>query len=147
MKKLLIPIFLVMVSMANAQLKTRAAFDYFSTGNRLIMSQSSRTPSGVESTESIINIMEYGSFRVRTGADYTIKRFTAYFDQSVYMKLSKTSFSPLQAEWYVGVKYNITSKINLQVEHLCIHPVSPRLLGQGVRLYGGYNMISINYGY
>jgi hypothetical protein len=98
---------------------------------------------------SINHEHHYGDFRVRVGGEYKHKKFSAYFDQHVYMdKAAGFTFQPLQAEWYVGASYNIKSKLTVKLEHVCIHPVvSSGTYQYQSRMYGGYNMFSLSYGY
>jgi hypothetical protein len=90
----------------------------------------------------------YGQFLTRTGLDFNFGPFTLYFDTNIYMNKStnSASFAPNLAEFYSGLKIDITNKIALKVEHLCIH--SLRSWGNDApNLYGGYNKISLSYGY
>lgn len=148
MKKLFILAFaFTLGASAQAQFKPRAAFDFFPGGYNTKTIQPVAPSTGMDQS---VAVMSYGTFRVRIGADYRFKRFSAYFDQHVYMvKDQSFTFRPLQVDWYAGFKYRIGTNIHIQVEHLCIHPVASdrqNLIFQP-RVLGGYNMLSINYGY
>lgn len=144
MKRLFISLAVIAGMSAQAQFKPKAAFDYFPSGyvQKVIMPLSSTT--GINQIESVI---DYGNFRVRIGAEYQVKKWTAYFDQNIYMeKSSGVSFQPLQAEWFVGVKYEIVKGLVAKYEHLCIHPIQTDNIII-TTVYGGYDMVSISYGY
>ena len=136
MKKLLIFISCLAIPyLAYAQFKPRAAFDYFPNGYNTQLNSNTWTI-----------IVPKGRFRIRTGADYSVKGVAGYFDQTVYMNEGRGgTFAPLQAEWYVGIKYTIRG-ITVRAEHLCIHPIGTSGFNE-VKQYGGYNMVSIGYGY
>ena len=127
-----------------SQLKYRGAFDYFIGGYNTSIKQ----PSQYNDFDYNAS-MNYGNYRIRVGADYKIKKISLFFDQFVYMsKPSGVSFKPVQAEWYAGIRYNITKEIRVEFEHLCIHSVQSNIgYDPQAKQYGGYNMISINYGY
>ena len=102
MKILFISLAVIAGLSAQAQFKPKAAFDYFPSGHleKVVMPVSAST--GMNGIESVV---DYGNFRVRIGAEYQVKKWTAYFDQNIYMeKSSGISFQPLQAEWFAGVK-------------------------------------------
>ncbi|MBV5348867.1 hypothetical protein JZU61_04325 [bacterium] len=146
MKAIALSVLLLLCASAFGQFKPRAAFDYFPGTYHVRFVQSLPASTGLDEWATTKN---YGSFRVRMGADYTYKRLTAYFDQYVYMDKSEgISFQPLQAEWYAGMKFRISDGLHLRFEHLCIHPIlsSGSYITQ-IRMYGGYNMVSISYGY
>lgn len=128
------------------QLKPKFSFDYF-MGNYDIKIV---TPILIdENLQEYSAKMDYGNFRVRIGADYEFKHFSVYFDQSIFMNKSKNiTFQPLQAEWYAGAKIKIYKKIYFQYEHMCVHPIiSNNTFEKQSKIYGGYNMLSISYGY
>ena len=142
-------VFVALVGLPSfGQLKPRAALDYYFGGYN---TKAVITPPAYYGKKEAYIVMRYGSYRLRIGADYAIKKFPALaltFDQHVYMnRLRGLSFQPKQAEWYVGAKLTV-KKITFKFEHLCIHAVT----GDGsyelqTRLYGGYNMLSVSYGY
>lgn len=138
MKKIIV--FLLLVSaQLSAQFTPKASFDYFVGGYGI------RTTDKLTARSSTVS---YGNFRIRVGAEYAIKKLSAYFDQNVYAnKGADISFSPIQAEWFVGVKFSLTKKINFKYEHLCTHPILSDWNPIENRLYGGYDMISVSYGY
>lgn len=146
MKAITVVIVLLLCLPAFGQFKPRGAFDYFVGSHSIMLEQSMPAYTGLTEWETA---MTYGTMRVRIGADYTIKRFTAFFDQEVYMNKSQNiSFQPLQAVWYAGAKFRIVENVHLKFEHQCIHPVvSNDSYDKQVRMYGGYNMFSISYGY
>jgi hypothetical protein len=128
---------------ANAQFKPRIAFDYFTNGynERMVIP----VPTSTGMSEFTIDNAK-GNFRIRTGADYSFRGMTAYYDQAIYMNKSRgVTFDPLQAEWYAGVKYTRWG-LTMKAEHLCIHPIGTYGVERIAR-YGGYNMISVGYGY
>lgn len=88
----------------------------------------------------------HGDFRTRLGGEFIYKKASVYFDQHIYMKYSDKSFDPTEAYWYVGAKYS-TKYIKIQFEHLCIHPINTYSSQYRTKYYGGYNTISISYGY
>lgn len=136
MKTTIIVLLLILSISVSAQLNPKIAFDYFPKNYGIKVT----TPSA-----EIINY--YGLFRVRLGADYTIKKFTVFFNQNVYMnKYSGITFRPLQAEWFAGLSYSITAKVKVTYEHLCIHPILTDGKSQ-TKIFGGYDVISISYGY
>ena len=147
MKTLLITALILFMSCkAFSQFTPKASFDYFATGYN--------TKTAVQADPSVSNertemIMRYGSFRVRIGGEYAIKKLSVHFEQHVYMNKAKNvTFAPTQAEWYAGVKYKFTDKIMVKYEHMCTHPVgSDGSQATQTSLYGGYNMISVSYGY
>ncbi len=144
MKRLFISLAVIAGMSAQAQFKPKAAFDYFPSGYREKVSMPVSVCTGMNEIESVV---DYGNFRVRIGAEYQVKKWTAYFDQNIYMiKSSGISFQPLQAEWFAGVKYEIVKGLVAKYEHLCIHPIQTNG-GIKTGAYGGYNMISIGYGY
>lgn len=134
-------------SEAKAQFKPRASIDYFLNAYNVKVSEQINIPGYGPFENSII--ATYGSFRVRVGGEYRFKRFSAYFDQNVYMnKAQNISFQPLQAEWYTGVKFHIAKELSLKAEHMCMHPILSDVSVKATpRVYGGYNMISLSYGY
>jgi hypothetical protein len=146
MKSVILSAVMLFALSTSAQLKPRAAFDYFPRPYTVKVVTPLPATMGITEWESLVS---YGSFRVRVGADYTYWRLSAYFDQHVYMnKARDITFQPLQAEWYAGIKFHITGNVLLKFEHLCIHPVvSDRSYHVQTRVYGGYNMFSISYGY
>jgi hypothetical protein len=142
MKTIIITLFLILSISASAQLNPKIAFDYFPYKSEIRMANF-YAQSGNAAYISHYN----GMFRVRVGADYSIKKFTIYFDQKVYMnKASGVSFRPLQAEWFAGLSYSITAKVKVTYEHLCIHPILTDGKDQ-TKIFGGYDVISISYGY
>lgn len=144
MKRLFISLAVIAGMSAQAQFKPKAAFDYFPTGYRQKVVMPLPASTGMNEIESIV---DFGNFRVRIGAEYQIKKVSVYFDQSIYMnKAQNVAFVPLQAEWYAGMKYEIVKGVSLKYEHLCIHPIQTNG-GIKTGAYGGYNMISIGYGY
>ncbi len=117
------------------KLKPKFALDYFTT-NSVVFS----------STKDAFQYT-YPNYRVRMGCDLTYKKFTLYFDQHIYMKsVAITKFDPYQAYWYVGCNYKVSKNIKISYEHLCIHPITYFSIPRD-NLFGGYNMISISYGY
>ena len=142
-KLLLIILSLAFPLSMQAQFKPRAAFDYFPNGYNTQLSLPVPATSGLD----LWNItVPKGHFRVRTGADYSVRGVTGYFDQTVYMNEGRGgTFLPLQAVWYVGVKYTRWG-LTVKAEHLCIHPIGASGM-DGIKQYGGYNMVSIGYGY
>lgn len=136
MKTTIIVLLLILSISVSAQLNPKIAFDYFP--NNYVVKIAAATSGATN---------YYGMFRVRVGADYSIKKLTVYFDQKVYMnKASGISFRPMQAEWYVGLRYSVTDKIKIGYEHLCIHPIEAYAVYHS-KVYGGYDVISISYGY
>lgn len=148
MKKiLLILLSLFSTNLSSAQFKPRASIDYFLEGYNMKVYENIQIP-GIGVFENSV-ISRYGRFRVRIGGEYRIKRLGLYFDQNVYMiKANSIFYRPLQAEWYTGAKFYITNDISIKAEHLCMHPIMSDVLSKNnSRVYGGYNMISISYGY
>lgn len=136
MKKLIILLLLVEATAA-AQIKVnpRIAVDVFTTPYQMKLQNSN--------TNYIVN---YGTFRARVGAEVTYKSFAAGFSQNVYMEKGRNAFRPLQAEWFVNVSFKLTDKIKVSIEHLCVHPVRSDGI-ERIEMFGGYNMISVSYGY
>jgi hypothetical protein len=50
----------------------------------------------------------------------------------------------MQAEWYVGLSYNINAYIKIKAEHLCVHPIKSSGKEETMMM-GGYDMLSISY--
>lgn len=144
MKKNIIFLALFSAIAAQAQFKPKAAVDYFNKGYRQKVIMPLPTSTGQKNIESIVN---YGEFRLRMGAEYKYKDFSAYLDQNIYMdKASGVTFTPLQAEWFAGLKVEIKKGLFLKYEHYCIHPIET----DGnikTNVYGGYDLISLSYGY
>lgn len=145
MKKLILIAFVLSGSIAFGQFTPRASLDYFPrfyTRTVFPVSAATRVTEGEA-------LMDYGNFRVRLGATYTYKIASVYFDQHVYMtKGRNVAFKPIQAEWYAGMKVKIYKGLTVGYEHACIHPVLCDGSYQSrTKVYGGYNMFSISYGY
>lgn len=144
MKRLvLLALSLAFLYPTNAQFKPRIAFDYFTNGynERIVIP----VPPSTGMNEFAIDDAK-GNFRIRTGADYSFLGITAYYDQAIYMNKARGAmFSPLQAEWYAGAKYTLWG-LTVKAEHLCIHPIGTFGV-ERMKRYGGYNMISVGYGY
>lgn len=96
-------------------------------------------------TNESFNVYQ-GNFRTRIGADLSYKNATLYFDQHLYMQRLGIQFDPTEAYWFAGAKYRI-NKFEIKAEHLCIHPVNTYSNRWRAKYYGGYNMISVSYGY
>lgn len=146
MKNTLLILFLLTTLTASAQrFYPKGSLDYFVGGNELAITQTVIDQTGTTIFEFPFS---YGYFRARIGAEFKYRGFSAYFDQKIYMNKSvNISFRPLQAEWYAGISYTIFSKIKLTYEHLCIHPINSGSYAQPIKLYGGYDMFSISFGY
>jgi hypothetical protein len=138
MKKLIILLLLVEATAA-AQIKVnpRIALDVFTTPYLL----------KVQGADLNYNIVDYGTFRARIGAEASYRRFAIGFTQHVYMRhWNSFTFRPMQAEWFVNASFRLTDKLKLSVEHLCVHPVRTDGV-RNVEVFGGYNMVSVSYGY
>lgn len=90
--------------------------------------------------------IDHGNCRARIGAEFSYKQASVYFDQHVYMKNSGLSFDPTQAYWWVGASY-FWRQIKIKYEHECIHPINTYSGQYRSKYYGGYDMVSISYGY
>lgn len=140
MKKFFFTALLLLPTVAFSQLKPRIAFDYFPGGYN---TQLYISDLGVD--------VPRGDFCIRTGAEYSILNMARvpmmfYFDQSVYMNKGRgANFNPIQAEWAVGIKYKYKG-LTFRFEHLCIHPIGNSGI-EAVKIYGGYDMISVGWGY
>lgn len=55
--------------------------------------------------------------------------------------------SPYLAKFYIRAFYQVNTKIKIQVEHLCIHPILSENKWETFRLRGGHTEISISYGF
>ena len=56
-----------------------------------------------------------------------------------------SNFTPIVIDYFVGVKYPIMKNLMINYEHLCRHPIADT---QSLsRQYGGYDMLSVSYGY
>jgi hypothetical protein len=144
MKKVLF-LLLLISNIVSAQFKPKIAVDYFIGGfsEKTII----QVVDGSMKHDNSIFIRN-GEMRIRTGADYKYKGLTAYFDQHIYMDKSKgIVFQPLSARWFVGLKYKVTKDITFNYEHLCIHPIQTDNNDTRSKIYGGYDMISVSYGY
>jgi len=128
------------------QLKPRFAVDYFINGYDTKFVKTIIIDDADQEFSTKIN---NGNFRIRIGANYDFKHFNLYFDQNIYMNKAKNiSFQPLQAEWFTGINIKVYKKIRVSYEHLCIHPIiSNNTFNSQHKIYGGYNMFSISYGY
>lgn len=139
MKKFFFIALLLLPTVAFSQLKPRIAFDYFPGGYNTQLNIPVALSCGAQ--EWNVDVPR-GNFRIRIGADYSI----FYFDQSIYMnKGIGASFNPIQAEWAVGIKYKYKG-LTFRFEHLCIHPIGNSGI-EAVKIYGGYDMISVGWGY
>lgn len=131
-------IFLLLASSAFAQkIQPKIAVDYFQRKYHLTFEN--------PNTNDVFSVY-HGDFRTRLGAELTYKKASIYFDQHLYMNKSGLSFDPTQAYWYVGATYK-WKFLNFKAEHLCIHPISTYSNQWRTKYYGGYNMISVSYGY
>ena len=134
----LVILVLLMLSLtANAQLKPKVAVSYNVTNQIRI-----ENPIGDTMTYYM------PKFNFRTGLEYVYKNVSVYYDMQFWCRYEKdhTSFSPEQGVFEVGIKYAITDKIKVTVNHVCYHP----LLTSGDRhsgIYGGHKGITISYGY
>jgi len=90
--------------------------------------------------------VDQGDVRTRLGLEASYKKFSVYFDQHLYMDYAGGQFDPNTAYWYAGAKYK-WKFLDFKFEHLCIHPINTYSMQYRPRYYGGYNMISISYGY
>lgn len=139
-------LFLASAHVAVAQLTPRAAFDYFAGGYDVKVVEN-RYYLGTQYENQII--IPHGEFRARVGADYRFKNVSVFFDQHIYMlKAQNITFQPLQATWFAGIEYHFTNEIKLKYEHMCTHSViTDGSANTQIKMYGGYNMFSISYGY
>ena len=90
--------------------------------------------------------VDMGDIRTKLGGEFTYKKASVYFDQHLYMDYAGAQFDPVQAYWFVGATYTYKS-IKFKYEHECIHPINTYSNQWRTRFYGGYDMISISYGY
>lgn len=136
--KLLIVILLLITSVVYGQkVQPKIAVDFFPREYHLTFQN--------PMNNSVFSV-DHGDFRTRLGAEFTYKKASAYFDQHIYMDYAGGAFDPTQAYWYVGVTYK-WKFFNFKAEHLCVHPISTYSNQWRTKYYGGYNMISVSYGY
>ena len=122
-------------SHVNAQItvKPKAALDYYTNGYALKVDES---------------VNRLGHFRARMGIDFNWKKFTIYADNHVFMNwsnLNKINFTPTLNNFFIGAEFKV-NKIKIRYEHLCTHPIKSDDI-QALKIYGGYDMFSISYGY
>lgn len=98
-------------------------------------------------TQNSLN--DYGKFKSTLGVDIKYNDFTLYFTNYLYVDINtkRKSFSPNLFEFYSGIKYQLLSNVSINYQHLCIHPVSVDGKEFSAKLYGGYNLIEITFGY
>ena len=90
---------------------------------------------------------DFGDYRAKTAIEFRYKRFSAEFDNHVYMYKGRDyMFQPTRIDFHVDVRYNITNKISFGVGHLCMHPI--QTAGAYMQEFsGGYSIVGISYGY
>ena len=88
------------------------------------------------------------NFKFRTGLEMKYKKVSAYYDSSFLCEYKGTSFAPKQAIFEIGASYEVIKNIKVGASHCCLHPLhsdSDHAYNGGV--FGGYNQITISYGY
>ena len=91
---------------------------------------------------------EFGNFRAKSGIDFIYGKVSLEFDTHFYMtRISgERSFAPTRADFFATLSYNITDKVRVYAENLCMHPVvTTGLLNKSFN--GGYTSFGISYGY
>ena len=132
----LVILVLLMLSLtANAQLKPKVAVSYNITNQIRI-----ENPIGDTMTYYM------PKFNFRTGLEYVYKNVSVYYDMQFWCLFSKDSFLPEQGSFEVGIKYNVTDKIKITINHTCLHPLQTEHHLQN-KLFGGHQGITISYGY
>lgn len=136
MKKIIILILAILPTFGHAQLQPKVAISY---GYYNVSFHVNNT--------NFLTTYQLPNFMFRSGLEYKIKKISLYYDQMVWCKaeLQRHSFSPQQAIFEVGVKYNITKRICISYAHTCIHPVITD--DRAGHLYGGKDEITLSYGY
>jgi len=120
---------------ANAQFKPKAAISYNITDQ-------------IRIANPIGDAMTYylPKFNFRSGLEYTFKNVSIYYDMQFWCLFAKDSFLPEQSSFEVGIKYAITDKIKITINHVCYHPLrTEHHLQNGI--YGGHQGITLSYGY
>lgn len=125
------------LSVSAQRIQPKIAVDYFTNKYDLKFDN--------PNTNDVFTVQQ-GNFRTRIGAELSYKKASIYFDQHLYMNKVGSQFDPTEAYWYAGAKYK-WKFIDFKFEHLCIHPINTYSNQYRSRYYGGYNMISISYGY
>jgi len=146
MKKIIFVLFLlVSVSVSSQEFKPKVAFDYFPTKRGCTFKVGDE-------------IAFLGDYRTRIGLDFTGKvpinknfvrdlTYTAFTDIHTYMDFANrgVQFSPNLVNFYIGVNLSY-KKFKLEYKHLCVHPT--KVDGRkSLDVYGGYDMVSLSYGY
>jgi len=124
-----------------AQFKPRGSVDYFIGGYQTRNSEHITFSEGFLTQTANCS---YGNYRIRIGADYQYKQFSVFFDQHTYMLYDK-GFTPVVTDYFCGIKYRVTKEIEAKYEHLCRHPTDAA--ESLSRQFGGYDMVSVSYGY
>ncbi len=134
-KEFILLILVVFSLTANAQLKPKAALTYNFSDK-------------VKIADPLGNNMTYHlpKYNFRTGLEYVYKNVSVYYDMQFWCLFAKDSFLPEQSSFEVGIKYSVTDKIKITINHICYHPLqTEHHLQNG--LYGGHQGITISYGY
>lgn len=137
MKHFILLILLAFSVSVSAQLKPKIAVSYDITNQIRI-----ENPIGDTMTYYM------PKFNFRTGLEYVYKNVSIYYDMQFWCKYENkhTSFSPEQGVFEVGIKYNVTDKIKITINHACYHPLQTS--GDNHNgIYGGHKGITISYGY
>lgn len=134
MKKIIILVLILFPILIHAQLQPKASVSYGYYG--------------IEIHPNNSDLMAYyrlPNFMFRTGLEYTYKRVSAYYDTKIWCYADKRAFSPQQASFEFGIKYNITKKIKIIYSHICLHPILTN--NKSGNFYGGKDEITLSYGY
>lgn len=141
----LILIFIVSINMSGQTLQPKVAFDYF--------------PNSLGYTFMVNNeLAELGRYRTRVGIDFIgnipinkpfIKdiKYNVFTDIHTHMNFANRGlrFDPKIVNFYIGANLSY-KKFKIEYKHLCVHPTKSHT-SIPIQVYGGYDMISISYGY
>lgn len=137
MKHFMLFILLALSMSISAQLKPKIAIGYDIKNN-------------IRMTNIYGDKMTYymPNFNFRSGLEYAYKDVSIYYDMQFWCKYENkhTSFSPEQGVFEVGIKYNVTDKIKITINHVCYHPLQTSGYSHN-GIYGGHKGITISYGY
>lgn len=85
---------------------------------------------------------------IKLGAEYKYHKLSAYFNNTIWIvPQGLTKYQPEIEKFDIGLNFYVTDKIKLNFEHCCIHNIETPKYINNHPLTGGYNQISISYGY
>ena len=144
MKKIFVILMLLFPMMVNAQIKLfpKIAASYSYETLRVLEAETDKLYD--YDKMRVLDILDdkrynfkYPSLMFRTGLDAKYKNITVYYDTKIWCKNYGAKFDPHQAIFEIGVTYNVTDKIKVNVHHTCLHPLSSDNGHRHDGLYGG----------